>query len=176
MDLGKVSATVKNAYIVTSTTAGVGLGNNSWTKFRIEECSSVNKETMEQGKVPEKLPDTGDIIAVDVFSNCEINEKHYLYDIVENNLVINKSSYGNYMCFDITEYIQKKMADGEMEMNFRLMLTPKGEQDYSFAINNALPKLVIEYETVPERILENKLFLWDSFAGMKALTEATLLK
>lgn len=176
MELGKVSATVKSAYIVTSTTAGVGLGNNSWTKFRIEECSSVNMETMEQGKVPEKLPDTGDIIAEDVFSNCEIKEKHYLYDIVENNLVINENSFGNYMCFDITEYIQKKMADGEIEMNFRLMLTPKGEQDYSFAINNALPKLVIEYETAPECDSENKLLIWDSFAGMKALTEATLLK
>lgn len=176
MDLAKVSGAVKKAYIVTSTTAGLGLGNNSWTKFRIEECSSVNNETLEQGKIPEKLPEKGDVIAEDVFSNRTIEKKHYLYDIIESNLVVNENSFGNYMCFDVTEYVARKKSEGETEMNFRLMLTPNGEQDYSFAINNALPKLLVEYETVPEGTSEMKLFLWDGMTGMKAVSEKTLLK
>lgn len=176
MSLGGLSGKVKKAYIITSTTAGEGLGNNSWTKFSIEECSDVSAKTLEQGKVPEKLPDVGAVIAEDVFSNIEIKKNHYLYDFVENNLIVNKNSFGNYMCFDITEYVNKKFSDGGEEMSFRLRLTPKGEQDYSFAINNAMPKLVVEYEELPERETEYKLFLWDSISGMKAVSQMSVLK
>ena len=167
---------MKNAYIVTSTTAGTGLGNNRWTKFRIEECSAVNKETLIQGKEPEKLPNTGDIIAEQVFTDSEIGEKHYLYDIIRDNLIINANSYGNYMYFDVTEYIRKKLDDESTQMSFRLRLVPDGEQDYSFAINNALPKLLVEYEALPENGSEKRMFLWDSFDGIKAVSERILLK
>ncbi len=167
---------IECAYLVTSTVAGIGFGNNSWTNFRIEECTEVSAATLPGGLQPSELPVPGDVIVEDVFTDSDVNKYDNFYNIIDLNVFSNPESKPNYMSFDVTDYVRKKVENSEKNMFFRLSLMPINGQDYNFAINNAWVNLFVRYKNSALPDSEKKLYIWESISGMKPVCEAIRLQ
>ena len=134
---------IEGAYLVTSTMSGSGQGANGWTKFSFTECAAFDSSTLAGGKVPEKLPELGDVIAEAVYTSVDIGTNDEDYGVISQNVSVNGTA--NYMKLDVTDYIKTKVEGGADRMYLRTSVSHNGSDPFANATNNAQVKLLVKF-------------------------------
>lgn len=137
-------AIIDRIYLATSTSSTAGA--NGYTQFRFEECSEVNSTVLPGGKVPVSLPELGDVIAENTYTQFSLKSGETDYKIFSDSVSVSSSSSANYMKIDVTDYVKDLIKAGKDRLYFRTSVSPINDQTYSFAVNNTHVKLFVKYK------------------------------
>ena len=136
-------AIIDRVYLATSTNSESA---NGWTQFKFEECSEVNAALLPGGSIPSALPELGNVIAENVYTQFALKSGETDYKIFKDSVSVKAGTTANYMKVDVTDYVKALLREGKDRLYFRTSVSPINEQNYSFAVNNTHVKLFIKYK------------------------------